>query len=85
MLATVLRVGGASALAVAPGAAGLWLLGDAWHRGVAVEAATVAASALLAAALGYVAMRALGVEELRAIEDLARSAARRLSGRRGPG
>ena len=83
MLATLLRVGAASVTGVAPCAIGLLLLRGAWHRGFAWEAATVAASAAVALAIGYVAMKLFGVEELHALEDLARGVRSRLFGPRG--
>jgi putative peptidoglycan lipid II flippase len=81
MLATLGRVLAASALALAPVALALAWLGERWHRGAAIEAVVVAAGATVALALGYVAMRALRVEELGALEATARAVRGRLGGR----
>jgi putative peptidoglycan lipid II flippase len=81
MLATLGRVLAASAIALAPCALALVLLGEKWHRGFAFEAVTVAAGAGAALALGYGAMRAMRVEELMAVEETARTIYGRIGGR----
>jgi putative peptidoglycan lipid II flippase len=81
ILGTLARVLAASALALAPVAAALLWLGERWHRGVATEALMVAAGGVIALALGYVALRALRVEELGALEGAARSVRGRIAGR----
>jgi putative peptidoglycan lipid II flippase len=81
MLATLARVSVASLLALAPCALALAWLGDAWHRGAAAEAVTVAAGMAVSLALGYAALRWLRVEELGAVEETARAIRARLGGR----
>lgn len=81
MLATLGRVLVASVAALAPCAIALAWVGERWHRGAALEGATVAAGAAVALVLGYAAMRALRVEELGAVEETARAIRGRLGGR----
>ena len=81
MLGTLARVLGASVAALAPIALALAWLGERWHRGAAYEAMTVAVGAVVALAVGFVAMRALRVEELGAVEETARAIRGRIGGR----
>jgi len=81
MLATLARVSVASVAALAPCAIALAWLGERWHRGAALEGATVAAGAAVALVLGYVALRTMRVAELGAVEETARAIRGRLGGR----
>ncbi|MBI5711061.1 MAG: murein biosynthesis integral membrane protein MurJ [Candidatus Eisenbacteria bacterium] len=85
ILNTLVRVGLSSLGFAAALLALLHALGGRWHGGLALESATVAAGFALAVALGWVAMRALKVEELATVESLLRSLARKVGpGRRHP-
>ncbi len=81
MLATLWRVGLASAIATLPCALALRALGGAGRGGLAVEGAVVAGGLALALAVGYGAMKVFRVEELATVERLAGSLVRRLTGR----
>jgi len=81
MLNTLWRVGAAASLAALLVAGVLRWLGDGARGGLATEAAAVAGLLALAVAAGWAAMRWLQVEELATVEQLVRSAARRLRGR----
>ncbi len=81
ILRTLLRVGSASLIVGLGCGLGLARLGSAWHQGVLVEAGFVLAALLVAAGAGWGLMRVFGVEELEALASLARSVARRVTGR----
>lgn len=81
VLDSALRAGAASALAGLACWGALATLGNAWHRGIAVEALVVAAGSALMLGLSWALMRVLRVRELATVESLARSAVRRLTGR----
>jgi putative peptidoglycan lipid II flippase len=81
VLDSALRAGAASALAGLACWGGLALLGDAWHRGIAVEALVVVAGSALMLGLSWALMRLFRVRELATVESLARSAVRRVTGR----
>ena len=81
MLATLARVLAASLIALLPVALALWWLGERWHRSVAYQGVTVAGGLAVALVLGYAALRTLRVEELGALEEIARAIRGRL-GRR---
>ena len=70
MRRTAVRVLIVSALAVAPSALALALLGDAWHGSWLIELAVVGVSLGLTVALGALLARALGIEELPALRAL---------------
>ena len=81
MLRTLWRVTAAGALVAGPAAALVGWLGPAARSGLAVELAVVGAG-LVAGAVGiYLAMKALRVEELAVVDDLARSLLARVTGR----
>jgi putative peptidoglycan lipid II flippase len=82
MLGTLLRVGAAGGAAAALCAAGLALSGGRWHGGWMREAVAVGAGLLAGVPATWVLMRLLGVEELRAAEDLLRAVRDRLWPRR---
>ncbi len=73
MLRSAVRVALASLAAVGACGGGLWLSADRWHGRVLPELAVVAAGAALALPLGWIAMKALRVEELKAAEDVGRA------------
>jgi putative peptidoglycan lipid II flippase len=81
VLDSALRAGAASALAGLVCAGALALAGDAWHRGIAVEAVVVAVGSALMLGLSWALMRLFRVRELATVESLARSAVRRVTGR----
>ena len=81
MLNTLWRVGAGASLAALVVAGALRWLGGLARGGLAAEAAAVAGLLALAVAAGWAAMRWLQVEELATVEQLVRSAARRLRGR----
>jgi len=81
MLNTLWRVSAAASLAALLAAGALRWLGAGARGSVAVEAAAVTGLLALAVAAGYAAMRLLRVEELATVEQLVRSAARRVLGR----
>ena len=81
VLDSALRAGAAALLAGAVCWAALALTGDAWHRGIAVEAVVVAAGSALMLGLSWAPIRLFRVRELATVESLARSAVRRLAGR----
>jgi len=78
VLDSFVRAGAAAVLSGLACAAGLRVLGGAWHRGVLVEGAVVAASLALTGALGWALMRLFRVRELATIQSLACGLARRL-------
>jgi putative peptidoglycan lipid II flippase len=84
MLRTVLRVGAAGLIGAVPCAIAVALLGDRARGSLVIEAGVVGAGLLVGAAAMYAAMRALDVEELDALEDLARSLVARFGGRSRP-
>lgn len=67
----------ASVIALTPSVVALTLIGEAWHGGWLRESVVVVASLVVSAALGWWAMRALGLEELPALEALGGSVLRR--------
>jgi putative peptidoglycan lipid II flippase len=77
MMGTLARVVAAAALALLPSALALAWLGERWHRGALPEAAVVGGGLVVAGAIGWAALRALRVEELKAFESLAASLLRR--------
>ena len=79
-LGTALRIGAAAAAAALVTWAALRAAGTAWHGRLALEALVVGGSLVLMAGLSFAALRALRVEELAALEDLARGLLRRLRG-----
>jgi putative peptidoglycan lipid II flippase len=81
MLQSLVRVSLAGIVMLAVCALLLLVLGDSWTRSLPAAALLVAGSLLLGLAVTYLAMRALGVEELAAVDDLARSLRSRLTGR----
>lgn len=81
VLDSALRAAAAAVLAGSVCAGVLALLGPAWHRGIAVEAAVVAALSALMLALSWALMRLFRVRELATVESLARAALRRVTGR----
>jgi putative peptidoglycan lipid II flippase len=81
MLATGARALTASGVASLLCAAGVAWWGEGWHRGWLIEGATVAAGFVVWLGASVALMRLFRVEELGALESLARGAARRLIGR----
>ncbi len=77
---TLVRVAAAASLAAGAGALAVRLAEPVLPGGVAGSAVAVGASLALALGLGYGAMRVVGVQELAAVEDMARAYARRLLG-----
>ncbi len=70
MLASAGRTLAAAALALLPSLVALFLLGDGWRGGWVREGVIVGSSLLLSIALGWAAMKLLGVEELPAVAAL---------------
>ena len=80
MAGTCARVALAAALPAALVAAALAALGERWHGTLLAEAAVAFAGLIAIAGLGWLAMKALRVEELSAAEDTLRGIRRRLLG-----
>ncbi|HTM58068.1 MAG TPA: murein biosynthesis integral membrane protein MurJ [Candidatus Udaeobacter sp.] len=85
ILNTLIRVGLASVVAVGGCAIGLALTGERWHHGALDAGLAVIAGIVFATGSGYFLMRLTRVEELDTVEALARSLARRLTGRKEEG
>lgn len=81
IVATFLKVTAAAALPAALLVLGLAALGERWHGTLAAELLVVAGGLAAAAALTWLALRALGVEELAAAESALAGLRRRLGGR----
>jgi putative peptidoglycan lipid II flippase len=81
MLRTLWRVTAAGALVAGPAAAVVAWLGPAARSSLAVELGVVAAGLVVGAVGIYLAMKALRVEELAVVDDLARSLLARVTGR----
>jgi putative peptidoglycan lipid II flippase len=79
-LVTTLRIIVAAGFAALVVAAGLYAAGGAWHGRLLFEGLAVALSLLAMAGLTYAGLRLMKVEELAALEDLARGLARRFGG-----
>lgn len=78
--ATCAKVTVAAGIPAALVALALAALGERWHGTLAAEAAVVAAGFAVAAALGWIGMKALGVEELAAAEATLAGLRRRVTG-----
>jgi putative peptidoglycan lipid II flippase len=82
-LGVALRIAAAAGAGALVTGAALAAAGDAWHGRLLGEALVVSAALLLMAGSTYAALRALKVQELAVLEDLARGLLRRLGGGRG--
>jgi putative peptidoglycan lipid II flippase len=78
---TLVRVGLAAGIGCALCALALARLGGAWHGGWLPELAVVGGGFVVAVVAGFLAMRALGVEELSAVDEVVRALRGRLGAR----